>query len=232
MKNIENFYKKISVVIIAATFAIENLIVKRLVEYLQKIKLANEWIILLLSIIILVFIFELLSLVVEMVIEKCKCIRALILGEDFIEGVWFDLVEDNGEKCYGLVTISYKEGHIEQNGVKISSQGLPQSAWNTDISKYEDNILTIVYRVNYSDEKMIEHPSGISFIHFLKRANHKHPLIYNGTFYDMSKPLITKSFNGFKVTDNKILSQLDISDTRMEAIKTLMNHPCLEGIKS
>lgn len=219
MKKLENFYKNITIAIIVVILVIEGSIV----HFLKESQLKNQILILFFSIALLIFVFKLLGLAVEKVVEKSDCIRAWILDEDYIEGIWFDMVEINGHKFYGLVTHTYKDGHIEQSGEQISSTGLPQNSWNTLASKYEDNTLTIIYRVNYFDEKIVEQRLGITTIDFSKQANGKRPVTFSGTFYDMSNDFITKSFRGFKVTNTEILSELENPETKLGALKKLID---------
>jgi hypothetical protein len=227
MKRLENFYKDINMILIVVVLAIEGLVV----EQLKESKIEHEWVILLCSIVFLVFVFKLLGRAVEKSIENSECIRALILGADYIEGTWFDMVEIGGDKFYGLVTHSYNEGHIEQSGEQISANGSPQNTWNSLASKYEDNTLTIIYRVNYFDEAIIEQRLGISTIDFSKSAKHRSPTSFSGTFYDMSNNFVTKSFRGFKVTDEEILAQLENSQTKLQAIKKLIDSPYFKPIQ-
>lgn len=227
MKKLNSFYKFIETVLIVVILAIEG----NIVECVKKSQLKEEWLILLVSVVLLIFIFKLLGWLIEKAVENSKRIRAIILGDDYIEGTWFDIVEIGGYKFYGLLNITYKEGKIEQSGEQIATDGSPKNTWNTIASQYEGNTLTVIYRVNYFAEEIVEQRLGISTMDFSKPEKQFCPNTFSGTFYDMSKDFDTKSFRGFKVTNPDILFKLSNPESKPQATKELINAQYLKPIQ-
>lgn len=204
-------------ILIVVILSIEGLIIEKLKKYEER-----EWLILFFGIIALVLIFKFLDLLVEKIIERSAYLRELILGDDYIEGTWIDLIEINGTKYYGLYTNAYKEGQIVQNGEQLTSEGIPTNSWKTIASKYENNTLTLIYQVNYFEVEKIEQPYGIVSISYSKIATHKSPIAFTGTYYELSKQFYTNSFRGFKVINKNTLKKLNQPEKRSETIKELI----------
>jgi len=218
MKKLENFYKNLNIILIVVVLSIEGIIIEKFKESRQE----SETLALLLGIVLLVLIFKFLGLAVEKIVERSERIRELILGEDYIEGTWFDMIEIEGEKYYGLYTNFYKDGEILQNGDQISADGVPTNSWKTIASQYDNGTLTMIYQVNYFEVNRVEQPYGILSISYSKTLAHKAPVAFTGTYYEMTKEFTTNSFRGFKIKNKNTLKKLNDPAKRTEAIKELI----------
>lgn len=221
MHRLESFYKTLTTILIVIFLSIEAY----LVHLVSEIKIENKFypFIIIGFIIGLILIFKFVEFLVEKLLEESKIVRALILRDDFIEGVWLDKVDIDGISGYGLITIVYQNGKFIQTGEQILYDGTTRCSWNSVASEYDNNTLKIIYHVKYFDEKLVDQPYGISMYRFAKSGSHKQPLSYIGTFFDMSNNYMTKSVKGFKVTDKKLIAKLYVPETRNEALKILMN---------
>ena len=222
MKKLEKFNSYINIVLIIVALFIEEKIIDKFKETNLK---EHEFVLFVSAAVSLIIFFKALEWLVEQAIEKVDWFRELILSDDYIEGTWFDVVEIDGKKFYGIFSITYRDGEITQNGEQIAFDNKPQNSWNTIVSKYENNSLTMIYHVNYFDENRPEQPYGISVCNFSKPTTHRAPVTFSGTFYDMSKNFMTKSFRGFKVTDKEILQRLNNPATRNDALLNLISSP-------
>lgn len=223
MEKLERFYKFVDSVLIIIIVYLEG----RVAEGLEAGGVKNFWTLLVVSAVILILVFEFLGWLIQKAVENISWIKMMILGSDYIEGTWFDVVETNGTRFYGLYTISYMEGRILQEGDQVSSEGKVVNSWKTVASNYQDHTLSILYKVQYFDEQRIDHPYGISFTSFSSPSSRKVPLVLNGIFYDISTKLINEAYRGFKVVDKNLLKELNNPEENGRALKTLMSHSYL-----
>lgn len=170
-----------------------------------------------------VLVFKLLEWLINKLIKNSERIREFILGEDFIEGTWFDAtVEEN--RTFGLFKNSYQGLEIEQNGELFSADCVPLNSWTSIATNYKERTLTLVYKVNYVEEEIIEQRIGVLIITFTKTAQQKSPNTFIGTYYDLSEEFKSKSFYGFKITDKAILKDLSNPATKRQAIRKLIDN--------
>lgn len=231
MKRLQNFYNYLDTILMVIILYVEGLVVKTFEETFFK----NNLLVFLCTIFFFVAIFKLAEwLIGKVLIGKSEFFRKVILGEDFVEGTWFDMIvnSDTGAKTFGLSTNTMKDENIYQNGEQFSADGSPLNIWGTIASQLIENTLTIVYRVNYFDEKIVEQRLGIRTISYSKTAKQKRPNTFIGVLYDMSGKFYTKSYYGFKVTEKEILKELANPQTKREALRKLMGSDFFKAIHS
>jgi len=125
----------------------------------------------------------------EWLINKCfdrsVWLRKRILGDDFIEGVWFNKVKlPLPGQAYGLLYIEVKEEGVVVHGSQHKENGQLTATWESYMADYRGNTLRYAYAVKYTERGDIQDVQGVSDISFLKRAGIA-PQEYNGRFHDI-----------------------------------------------
>lgn len=220
MQRVQKVHEYIDTLLVISVLYAEGTILDNLEQHYFK----NHTLIFVGCIVFFVSVFKLLEWLIAKLIKNSEHIREFILGEDFIEGIWFDSTVEDNEKTYGLFTNSYHGTEIEQNGELYSEECQPLNSWTSIASSYKEGTLILVYKVNYVQEEIIEQRLGLLTISFAKTAKQKSPKTIIGTFYDVSEDVRSKSFYGFKVTDKAILKALSNPETKRQAIRQLINN--------
>lgn len=219
MQRVQKIHEYIDTLLVVAVLYTEGSILDRLEQHFFR----NHTLIFVGCILFFVLVFKLLEWLITKLIKNSASIREFILGEDFIEGIWFDATVEDSNRTYGLFTNSYHGTEIEQNGELYSAECLPLNSWTSIASSYKEGTLILVYKVNYVQEEIIEQRLGILTISFAKTEKQKSPKTIIGTFYDVSENIKSKSFYGFKVTDKAILKELSHPETKRQAIRKLID---------
>lgn len=221
MERLEKFYRFVNVVLVVIVLFLEA----QIVHCLEKSGIHNFWLLFVVTATLLIAFFKFGEWLVEKMIENLDWLKKLIIGDEYIEGLWIDKVEISGRNFYGLLIISMKDGVYKVNGSQYSDKATLQNRWITISSDFENYTLKTIYQTTYFDEAKLEEPYGISSYNFQKTSLHGKPLIFSGTFYDVSRDFITKSFYGFKVTDKKVINKLKHPDKTAQAIMDLIQSP-------
>lgn len=158
-------------------------------------------------------------------VEKSRKLRRMILGDAYIEGVWFNKVKSGEENRYGLLNIEYQDESICVHGEQYDESGNLKSTWHSVMSTYreKDLNLTYAYEANYflpAGDKQVSTIQGISSIRFLKTPAGGSPNTYEGSYED-SVPVQEKHFFlGAKVDSSEMLKML--ANSKKGAIQQLV----------
>lgn len=182
--------------------------------------------------IVLILAFKVMQWLLNEMIANNSWLRSLILQDDYVEGTWVDLVTIGGSRFLGLFTLEYKNGRVEQSGQQFTSDGDVRATWETVLSKYDNNTLTLVYEVTYVDGERVDRPYGMTVCSFHRQETHAAPKFLSGTFYDITLSSESKSFKGFKVEDKETLKKLEVPSTQRDAVRELLQHSFFGGSPS
>jgi hypothetical protein len=146
-------------------------------------------------------------------------VRRAVLGRDFVEGIWFDVIDGkiDGLETFGLISIEYRDGEIAEYGTNyqlvLGTDGTqptlrPYTSWRSDCTSYRDGQLVLVNRVA---NRPAGHDFGVSFTEFDRFTTP--PTGFSGSFLLTSSHLTSGSpppgtFHGFKVTDKAMIQAL------------------------
>ncbi|MYL85035.1 hypothetical protein GTA51_18145 [Desulfovibrio aerotolerans] len=101
---------------------------------------------------ILVVTFWFLERIVDARLDKIWIFRAIAMGADNIEGVWLDVVRDNGGiRCGALLTICYQDSQYVISGEEYFPGGGAGGAFNTDMSVYRHRKINYIYNATEAD---------------------------------------------------------------------------------
>lgn len=155
--------------------------------------------------------------------ERSKTVRRLLLGKDYIEGMWFDIMREKGNvKEIGVSSLEYADFQIKYSGEDYDlavTQRLPFLAEMTQLRK--DGVLMYKYTARRSDTDRLGIPGYGELQFHLGRQGM--PTRYTGEYFQLNEN--TKcTFEGFKLDEKKdreLLELLDDGKTRKEALRKL-----------
>jgi len=143
MSRIERFNAQTKPIIISAlstaSFQITDYVVRQI---------GSQTISALISVVVVVLSVLILNQVIEYLIDKSVSLRKLILGDDFIEGLWLDLSwsEDDLRVEHGaIIQIQFKQGHFQINGTSYDGAGQKMASFNSLLACYGGKTLFYEY---------------------------------------------------------------------------------------
>jgi hypothetical protein len=157
------------------------------------------WIVLLVAVAIAVFVLDQAN---ETLLDHSAKLRRWLLGDQFIEGNWFDISIDRvkGSVHHGsFITIAWRGGEFIVNGIEFDPLGNRICTFRSTSTSLVANVLTFSYE-SHSDtfESVVE--IGIDQLQF-----DAPPQSYSGFYFDFTKTV------DFRVQGQKI--DLDIAAT-------------------
>lgn len=192
LKKINDYYKVL--VGVVATL-LTTLLNSTFSSINQNENLSNLIIITLMSSFIII-----LNILFDNLLDYSQLLRRLILGDEFIEGYWYDLSidkESNKLKHGVLILIEYSNYSYDVTGVTFDGSGERVATFKSTISHYNDRKLFLQYESHTRyQESGIE--VGINELSF-----DNPPTSYTGFYMDYGNNLRYKIF-GTKVTDKEI----------------------------
>jgi len=93
-----------------------------------------------------IVVFIVLERLIDAKIDCSRVFRILAMGSDNIEGVWIDIVRDNGGiKCGALITICYHDDRYVVSGEEYFADGKIGGAFTTTVSLYKNRRIDYIY---------------------------------------------------------------------------------------
>ena len=176
----------------------------------------DEVLILAISIAIVAILTQVTRIFVRSLVENTKLGRRLILGRQYIEGVWIDLVQEGGEpKAVGLTRINIIEGELKISGDDYDIDGLHTGHYVCDFHYVDWPRIRYVYSYQYSDDDNII-KQGLG--EFLFDDTGISPIRYSGHFFDIQGGKRFR-FEGWKLKDRKKLKELRTPKGRIDLVK-------------
>lgn len=159
-------------------------------------------------------------------VEKSRRLRRLILGDDYIEGVWFNKIKSGNGNLNGLVHIYFSEGDMRVSGEQYNEEGQLTATWHSTMSEYSETHaeLSYAYKSNYfnaADPTKTSTVEGISKIRFIKAPMFGIPRTYEGTYEDNCPSQQKHIFLGKKIESAQEIADLRGVSTKKKALKEL-----------
>lgn len=164
---------------------------------------------------------KLAEAVADFAVERWRGLRRTILGDSYIEGVWFNKVPI-ASPLYGLLRIEIKEGSMRVEGEQYDQTGSMTATWHSDMAQFDGSILTYAYKVIYAKVGQQQEIPGISRISFAKASHSGVPRSYNGHFQDIAGNEVTCCFTGFRIEDKQTIQRLETPAEKQNAVKQLV----------
>ena len=136
--------------------------------------------------------------IAKMLVERWQGLRRIILGDDYIEGIWFNKVPVS-PPLYGLLRIAIRNNSVNVDGEQYDQHGALTASWHSEMAKFDGRTLRYGYKATYSKHGADQPSHGMSGISFSKSSGV--PLTYNGHFRDTAGNEEGRYFMGFRVAD-------------------------------
>lgn len=141
-------------------------------------------------------------------VDTSPQLRKLILGDDYIEGYWFNKVQTSTSALFGLLRIIVTEAGVRVHGEQFDASGKLTATWESQMADYHNNNLRYAYLVKYVGRPDSQDIYGFSDISFSKVSGC--PMEYSGRFQDISPN--DETANTFTFVGFRIVNDLHIAD--------------------
>lgn len=216
MRKISKFYRSVDASALGAGLAFVGLTEQWFDA--QNIPGWLVWVIVALLIGAFVRIFRVLAV---RAVNRSQRVRRVILGADFIEGVWFDVLHINGELFCALITVYIRDGKYSVVGKQFDANGDLIVTWTSITSVFDGNTLHYLYRAHYNRLEPPEERQGISIWNFSRASGSRAPISFSGYFVDMVSGFRSEVFTGRKLNKSEV-SDLENPTGEKDLISKLM----------
>lgn len=198
-----------------------------LINYLEKNFISNTsslsafFIVSFLFLVLFLGLVKFSSLLFSFFIERFTFIKKLILGSEYIEGIWLN----KAKNTVGIIRIIFKDESYSIDGSQYDEEGILLATWRSTTLSFDGNKLEYVYNTHYYGTDSISDTVGYSVYNFIRDLGSRIPHTYNGFFIDISNSSSQHHFISKKITDKKLLKDL-INETSIpkDKIKSLLSN--------
>lgn len=215
MRNYEHALEWIRILSLFSSVFIAESVIKNLEKHGRIDKL---WLTLLIGFVAIAT-MHVLELVVTTLFHRSMWIKQVLLGDEYIEGVWFDIVV--GKNHYGLINIHICDGRIFIVGETFNTNGDVTATFEDYMVKFEGRTLRGAYYASHFNETTPMEVRGLS-TYILSGNPGEVPKYYSGFFNDIATHDNSGQVQGFKITDNKVLGNLKNPNIRKSEIMSLI----------
>jgi hypothetical protein len=138
----------------------------------------------LLIFICLFILIELLQYAINNYVERSQWLRRKLLGDNFIEGIWKDVVTWNTNEgkflTGGLVEITFSKGKLHVSGESFDASGRRIGSFRSLVASYRDRVLTYSFSKFDSTTERGASP-GYAEYHF--QVQREHAIAFDGFFF-------------------------------------------------
>ncbi len=216
MKRLERFIQSVKAFALFAGLYLE----KYLEQHLLDDKTRKPVLVTLFAFLGLIAFIKVAEAVAEFAIERWRGLRRTILGDNYIEGVWFNKVP-LASPLYGLLRIEIKESSVRVSGEQYDHNGAMTATWHSEMARFDGSTLAYAYRATYSKHGQQYEVHGVSHISFAKASRTGAPRSYNGHFHDSVGQQETCCFTGFRL-ETPTIELLDKPTEKLPAVKQLI----------
>jgi hypothetical protein len=151
----------------------------------------------------------------ELTFDSSRILRRLFLGKQLIEGTWLDLLKRGTDPVgYGFSRLEYDGSSVRLGGEDFLLDGTAQGHYQADLVELEWPKIRYKYTYQSSADAGVS-SQGYGEAQFIERDGP--PTHYVGFFFDLVEGKRI-SFEGWRVTDRALLSELDDVAARRSAI--------------
>lgn len=167
------------------------------------------------AVVIVVVIFQLLKFIFDSIFEMSEGMRKILLGREFVEGTWLDLMSQNGiPVAYGITRMASSGTSLRISGEDYDLNAKRTGYYSVDMLIFEFPKIRYKYTYQRSDNQGLEEAG---FGEFQFRERNGPPVKCSGFFFNlMEDRRIT--FESWKVIDKEILAMLDSPESDKKAI--------------
>jgi len=209
ISNLEKFKNYLKVVLTSIAIATSAIIQSEytLLPNKKNISIILTTLLLLLGVEILLGVFSLL-------ISRYSKLRMIILGNEYIEGMWFDRADDH----FAIITITYNKGNYSVLGEVFDKKGKFLGNWNSEFSYFDKGIFKYFYKSNYNES--VENNMGFCEYTFNNPKNERIPNQFSGYYIDIKNNSSKTRIFGEKLTKD-ITKKLNSHKNKTSWIKKI-----------
>jgi hypothetical protein len=138
----------------------------------------------------------------DLLLDNVKLLRRLILGKQFVEGIWFDLIfQNNVPIAVGHSEITFSDGKFLLGGEDFRIDGADKGHFRVDLVELSWPVL----KYKYTYESTLHRDSGYGEAQFIERDNGP-PLKYTGSFVSL-KDGARFTFETIRIEDPELIQQ-------------------------
>lgn len=178
-----------------------------LISYLEKNFINNgssSYVIYFLFLVLFLGLIKLSSSLFSFFTERFTFIKKLILGSEYIEGIWLNKAKDT----VGIIRIVYKDESYSIDGSQYNDDGKLLATWRSTTLKFDGNRLEYVYNTHYYGTDNIGVTIGYAVYNFVRDLGSRVPFTFNGYFIDIDSSSKQHRFTSKKIIDKKLLKIL------------------------
>lgn len=206
--------KKLSQLSSVVSIAVGVGIAKEFTDWIIKFNLPS-WFPHVTAVIVVVITFQFLKFIFEAIFDMSVTMRRILLGHQFIEGTWLDIMSHNGKPIsYGVTRIVSSGSSFRISGEDYDLNANNTGFYSLDMLVFEFPKIKYKYTYQRSDSLGLAQEG---FGEFQFRERNGAPVKYAGFTFDLGEgKRIT--FEGWKVENKAVLSLLDKPASDKEAI--------------
>ena len=207
--------EKISQVTQTLSLATSAVVGQQVSSWMERQKAFPAWLPPLAALLIVVVGLHVLQALLETLFSSLKPLRRLLLGNQFIEGIWFDLSQADGRPIVvGIARIMLAGSTVRFYGDDFSVDGTRQGHYMSDYASLEWPKLKYKYTYHVSGTRQLSN-QGFGEAQFLARGGP--PQQYVGFHFDILEGQRV-TYEGWRIEDRSILDKLDNPNTRRKVV--------------
>ncbi len=161
-----------------------------------------------------------LRFLLELLLESFQPLRRLLLGNQFIEGIWFEIISQNNIPVgIGHSEIIFSDGKFRFGGEDFMLNGSDKGHFRADLIELSWPVLKYKYTYETGEHK----DSGYGEAQFLERGDGP-PLKYAGAFVNL-RDGSRYMFESFRIEDRELLERFHADLGKQGTV-----HQYLEGL--
>jgi len=168
----------------AISYAISSIIILFMNNSLAFLTNVNLFILFIIYLAIFFLVATLTIFFLDVSLKRSTAVKRLLLGLDYIEGVWINISEGSSNNMYGILFVTYDVNTVHIQGVQFDDNYDVIASWQSELSYYINGKLLYTYKTLKSEEEDSVDIDGMSCIQFIRPPQEKFPTGYRGYYFD------------------------------------------------
>ena len=205
--------------VLAVTSSTLSVVVALILGNIANYFLIDNGLLLLVVLSLIILLSSIYTIIINFFINSVSAVRRIILGRQYLEGLWIDRVTRNDAVIgYGLITVSSDLENIRINGEwydpAFKQKGETFQSYHL---KIEWPLITFIHSAHRPDKAHTPTINGITVIDIQENIRGP-PTQWTGYFTDTLENTYNNTI-AYKITDKALIRKLTNSMTKKDAIK-------------
>lgn len=164
------------------------------------------------AVVLFFFTAQAFRIILDLALERLTALRRFLLGDQYVEGVWFDLIFEGASLVsVGHSMIKFADGKLFYGGEDFPLDGSGKGYYRIKLSDFSWPTLeyTYIYETRGGDQQ------GYGMLQFIERSGP--PTKYAGKFVDRSDGK-RFTFESFRVLDKAVLKDFEHEKLKEQVI--------------